>query len=314
MILEHFGMAEPGDCRLVISAGADELETAASAERAEAKAQADETDLLTAAVNRALLAGFDPIYAQLLAERGLTPIGDPDFKLLAVNKEQGFRAGVQFYCLPELELGRYTGFEQQIQPRAIRRLTVELEINRFHGAEERAADAEGKRALRGRVTAEIYAKRCAQAKSLAERELLTQLGAEVRGALPKQLVAGNYFAEQRQFNLRLQANGVNFDQYLKVRGESVEQFRAALHAQAELKLRSRLGLLLVAQKEQLLPAEDEVRSALAAWDAKRYGEPTFPSNDARRVRQRIASERAAAFVLAHSTLLPPPEQPVMADG
>ena len=28
---------------------------------------------------------------------------------------------------------------------------------------------------------------------------------------------GNYFAEQRQFNLSLQANGINFDQFLKVR-------------------------------------------------------------------------------------------------
>ncbi|MDE8692150.1 hypothetical protein P0G09_18990, partial [Faecalibacterium sp. DFI.5.82] len=40
-------------------------------------------------------------------------------------------------------------------------------------------------------------------------------------------------AEQRNFNLRLQANNVNFDQYLKVRGQTVEQFRTELHAQAE---------------------------------------------------------------------------------
>ena len=57
-----------------------------------------------------------------------------------------------------------------------------------------------------------------------------QEGGEVKGTLPKQLVAGNYFAEQREFNLRLQANNVNFDQYLKVRNQTVEQFRAELHA------------------------------------------------------------------------------------
>ena len=38
------------------------------------------------------------------------------------------------------------------------------------------------------------------------------------GPVPKRLEAGNYFAEQRQFNLGLQANGVNFDQFLAVRG------------------------------------------------------------------------------------------------
>ena len=36
-----------------------------------------------------------------------------------------------------------------------------------------------------------------------------------------------------------------FDQYLKVQGQTVEEFRAWLHAEAERKLRSRMGLLLV---------------------------------------------------------------------
>ena len=127
----------------------------------------------------------------------------------------------------------------------------------------------------------------------------------MKGTLPKQLVAGNYFAEQREFNLRLQANNVNFDQYLKVRNQTVEQFRAELHAGAEQKLRGRLGLLLVAEKEQLWPAEAEVDAALAGWK----GERTFPSNDRRKLRQGIAGQRAAAFVRAHSTLTPPPAEP-----
>lgn len=82
---------------------------------------------------------------------------------------------------------------------------------------------------------------------LAERELVAQLGNEVKGPLPKQLVAGNYFAEQRQFNLRMQANSINFDQYLKVQGQTVEEFRQQLHADAG-ELRSRLGLLLITGK------------------------------------------------------------------
>ena len=143
---------------------------------------------------------------------------------------------------------------------------------------------------------------------MAEQALIPQLGKHVTGPLPKQLVAGNYFAEQRQFNLRMQANGVNFDQYLKVQGQTVEEFRAWLHAEAERKLRSRMGLLLVAQKEELWPTEAEVDDELAHWDAKRDGEHTFASNDRRRAAQRIASSRAAAFILAHSTLTPPPAE------
>ena len=310
MKLEHFGMAEPGDCRLVFTAGADELEAAIAAETA-AGAPQEEADLVTAAVNQVILEGFSTIYQELVEKQGIVPVTDPDFQLLAVNRAEGFRAGAQFYALPPLTLGRCTGFVQAVEPHPIRQLTIELEINRHHGDEDRAADAEGKRALRQQVTREIYAQRCAQARARAEKELVWQLGGEVTGPLPKQLVAGNYFAEQRQFNLNLQANGVNFDQFLKVRGQTVEEFRIWLHQQAERKLRSWLGLLLVVEQEGLQPTAAEVRAALDHWDEKLDGERTFPANDARKVRQRLAREKASAFVVAHSTLTPPPEEPVV---
>ena len=310
MKLEHFGMAEPGDCRLVFTAGADDLEAAIAAETA-AGAPQEEADLVTAAVNRVILEQFSTIYQELVENQGIVPVTDPDFQLLAVNRAEGFRAGAQFYALPPLTLGRCTGFVQAVEPHPIRQLTIELEINRHHGDEDRAADAEGKRTLRRQVTREIYAQRCAQARARAEKELVWQLGDEVTGPLPKQLVAGNYFADQRQFNLSLQANGVNFDQFLKVRGQTVEEFRVWLHQQAERKLRSWLGLLLVAEQEGLQPTDAEVQAALDHWNEQLDGERTFPANDARKVRQRLAREKASAFVVAHSTLTPPPEEPVV---
>ena len=311
MKLEHFGMAEPGDCRLVFTASAEELAASAAAVQAGPDAPANEDDVLTEALNRTILAGFSPLYEQLIKEYDLVPVTDPDFELLAVNRAEGFRAGAQFYALPPLQLGAYTGFVQAVEPHPIRQLTIELEINRRYGAEERAADAAGKAALRGQVARKIWAQRCAQATQRARKELVWQLGDAVRGALPKQLVGGNYFAEQRQFNLSLQAGGINFDQFLKVRGQTVDQFRVWLHAQAERKLRSWLGLLLVAEKEGLFPSEAEVEAALAHWDAKLDGERTFPANDARKVRQRLAREKAEQFIVEHSTITPPPEEPVV---
>lgn len=307
MKLEHFGMAEPGACRLVFTASAVELDAALQAVQAAPDAPADEADQMTEAVNRAILSGFSALYEELVETHHLVPLTDPDFALLAVDRAQGFRAGAEFFCLPPLELERYTGFVQPVQPRPIRQLTLELEVNARHGDEDRAADAAGKAALRRRVAAELYAQRCAQARQLARQELVYQLGGCVKGPLPKQLVAGNYFAQQRQFNLRLQANNVNFDQYLQVRHQTVEQFRAELHAQAEQKLRGQLGLLMVAEQEQLWPAPAEVDAALAAYK----GERTFPANDTRRLRQDIASRRALDFVAAHSVLTDPPAEPVL---
>ena len=178
MKLEHFGMAEPGDCRLVFTADAEELERAITAEQAAPDAPQAEEDLLTAAVNRTILEGFSALYEQIAAEYGVTPVTDPDFELLAVNRAEGFRAGAQFYALPPLTLGRYTGFVQAVEPHLIRQLTIEMEINRHHGDEERAADAAGKAALRQQVARELYAQRCVQAKARAEKEVIWQLGDE----------------------------------------------------------------------------------------------------------------------------------------
>ena len=144
MVLEHIGMPQPGDCRVVFSASAEELEAAIQAEQAAENPPQTEEDLLTAAVNRAILTGFSTLYQELVEKEHLVPVTDPDFELLAVNRAEGFRAGAEFYCLPPLELERYTGFTQPIQPRPIRQVSIELEVNTRHGDEDRAADAAGR--------------------------------------------------------------------------------------------------------------------------------------------------------------------------
>ena len=69
--------------------------------------------------------------------------------------------------------------------------------------------------------------------------------------------------------------------------------------------------MLVAEREGLQPTEAEVNAALANWNEKLDGERTFPANDSRKVRQRLARANAAAFVVEHSTLTPPPAEPIV---
>lgn len=61
----------------------------------------------------------------------------------------------------------------------------------------------------------------------------------------------------------------------------------------------------------LAPTDAEVEAAAAHWDAKLDGERTFPANDARKVRQRLARERAEQLIVEHSTLTPPPDEPIV---
>lgn len=95
MKLEHFGLAGPGDCRVVFSATGPELAQAVEECRAAAPELSKE-DLLTEAVNRAILAGFPALYEQLVAQQGLIPLSDPDFGLLEVSERRGFGRGPSF--------------------------------------------------------------------------------------------------------------------------------------------------------------------------------------------------------------------------
>ncbi len=59
MKLEHFGMAEPGDCRLVFTAEAEGAGRALSRpSRLRRTPRRTRKNLLTAAVNRTILEGF----------------------------------------------------------------------------------------------------------------------------------------------------------------------------------------------------------------------------------------------------------------
>ena len=98
MKLEHFGMAEPGDCRVVFTASAQELEEAIAAEQVGENPPADEEDLMAAAVNRAILTGFSPLYAELVENHKLLPVTDPDFELLAVNRAAAGAGPVHRLC------------------------------------------------------------------------------------------------------------------------------------------------------------------------------------------------------------------------
>ena len=74
MKLEHVGMPQPGDCRVVFSASAEELEAAVLAVQAGANPPADEEDRMTEAVNQAILSGFSTLYEEIVEKNGLVPV------------------------------------------------------------------------------------------------------------------------------------------------------------------------------------------------------------------------------------------------
>ena len=239
--------------------------------------------------------------------------------LLAVNRAEGFRAGAQFYASAAAgSWGHTPAFVQPIQPRPIRELTIELEINRHHGDEERAADAAGKASAPGQQVAQrdLGPALCQQARAAWHEQALASpsWATQVTGPLPKQLVARQLLCRAAPVQpAACRPMASTSTSILKVqRPDRGGVPRMAPHRRRSASCAAGWACCWWQQRRAALrPRRPRWRQTLAHWDDKRDGEHTFPSNDRRRAAQRIASSRAAAFVLAHSTLTPPPAEPTV---
>ncbi len=310
MKLEQVLFPKIGVCRLVMRADAAELAASIQAVKKE-KATLEGDDLMNAAVNRTLMDGISPVYQQAVQENDLIPIKDPSFDLIAFQPEEGFVAAAEFYILPPLTLGQYTGFVQPIEPKPVREFDILMDINQHHAQAYNAADDAERRAMGLEAAARLYERNCRMAEAPAQRRLLLQLGDQVTGPLNEALLNVIFLEELRNFSLRLEANKLNFDMYLRASHQTLEEWKAELRQTAERKLRSEMGLLLVAKAEGLSPTSEQVTQELQNWNVAKYQKPTFLANDVRRIRQRLTSDLAREFVLAHSTLVPPPAEPVI---
>lgn len=307
MKLEQVLFPASGLCRLIVSATADELEASRQAVLAE-KPNRTGDDLWNDAVNHAILHNISPVYHQAVTEHDLEPIRDPDFSLLTFDPAQGFTAAAEFSILPPLTLHKYTGFEEPIVPRPVREFDVLMAINQQCAEAYNDADETAKKEIWDRTAAQLYKKSCQNGESPTRLKLVQQLGDQVTGSLDESLLHQAYFDEMQRFFLRLEANHLSYDMYLRASHQSKEDWEAELHQISERKLRAELGLLMIAKKEKLSPTSEQVTQELNHWNSTKYGSPTFLANDIRRIRQRLSMDLARDFVLAHSTLTPPPAE------
>ena len=310
MKLEQILFPREGVCRLIVSADGAELAAAQEKVLTE-RPKLTGDDLGNETVNRALLDGISTVYQEAQKLHGIVPIKDPDFDLLCYTPGKGLTAACQFFTLPALTLGRYTGFVQDIVPRPVKEYAVLMEINKTHGPAYNTASEEEKRAMEQEAAEVLYQRSCKNAELPAQLRLVQQLGDQVTGKLDDVLLHDAFFDELENFSLRLEANKLNFDMYLRASHQTREEWDAELHRTAERKLRTELGLLMVAQRENLSPTPQQVADELHHWDAAKYRKPTFLANDVRRIRQRMACDLARQFILAHSTLTPPPPHPTV---
>ncbi len=105
--------------------------------------------------------------------------------------------------------------------------------------------------------------RKAEAESAFETQLLDQLADGLKGEIPEAMYENRVNESVRDFDYRLQSQGLNLEMYLQYTGMDMDGFRKGFREQAEKQVKIRLALEKVVALEGIAPSEEELDAEYA---------------------------------------------------
>ena len=160
-------------------------------------------------------------------------------------------------------------------------------------------------AFREQIRKQLHDGKHAGALNRAKDQILTQLAAAAEGEIPSVLVETTYQHEMENIQQQLQMQRMSLDRYLSQIHQTRENFTSNVHAAAEKNTRARMALLQIAQKENLVPTEEEIDKNLQARAdrAKKTLEEIKANANVDAMRRNEGIRRAADWVIEHSTIV-----------
>ena len=96
------------------------------------------------------------------------------------------------------------------------------------------------------------------AEDAFETQLINQLVELVKADIPEAMFVNRVNEDIREFDYRLQNQGLNLEMYLQYTGMDMDGFRAGFREQAEKKVKIRLALEKIAELEKIEPTAEEL--------------------------------------------------------
>ncbi len=109
-----------------------------------------------------------------------------------------------------------------------------------------------------------------EADDAVETQLIDQLIDSMKAEIPEVMFERRVDENLRDFDYRLQSQGMNLDMYMQYTGSSVEEFRKNFRPQAERQVKIRLVLEKIAELEKIVPTDEEIQAEYEKL-AKNYG-------------------------------------------
>lgn len=186
----------------------------------------------------------------------------PGFEDQIVGKNIGeeFDVNVTFpedYGAPELA-GKPAVFKCKLHEIKVKELPViddefAKDVSEFDTIAELNADNE-KKALERKEQ---------QADEDVENQLIEQLIANLKGEIPEAMYASRVEQSVKDFEYRLQMQGMNIDTYLQITGTKIEDLKQNMRPQAEKQVKIRLALEKIAKVENLTATAEDIDAEFA---------------------------------------------------
>lgn len=113
-------------------------------------------------------------------------------------------------------------------------------------------------ALKEDIGKKLAERKEAAANEVFETALIDQLVDAIEGDIPEAMYENRISEIVRDFEYRMQMQGMALAQYLQYTGMDMDAFRAGFREQAEKQVKLRLALEKVAQLEEIVPSEEEL--------------------------------------------------------
>ena len=107
------------------------------------------------------------------------------------------------------------------------------------------------------------------AEDAFETALLDQLAEGLQAEIPEAMYENRINDSVREFEYRLQSQGLNLQTYLQYTGMDMEAFRKGFRDQAEKQVKVRLALEKIAKLEEIAPTAEEIEAEYAKY-AEQY--------------------------------------------
>ena len=107
------------------------------------------------------------------------------------------------------------------------------------------------------------------AEDAVENQLLDQLLEGFKAEVPDAMYNHRVDESVRDFDYRLQSQGLNLQTYMQYTGMDMDAFRAGFREQAEKQVKIRLALEKIASLENIAPSDEELEAEYAKY-AEQY--------------------------------------------